>query len=79
MYSLWTSIFDNIVTILPFVMAYPGIMGGTIVVAQFIQMKDAFEKLIESLSFFIDNWVIFTSIRVTIRRLYGLDRSFDSE
>ncbi|MES2383944.1 MAG: ABC transporter ATP-binding protein/permease [Pseudomonadota bacterium] len=74
---IWfTSFFGQAAVIFPFVVAAPRFFSGAIQLGQLIQISQAFGKVQDSLSWFVDNYSSLAAWRATTDRLTSFEESF---
>jgi peptide/bleomycin uptake transporter len=69
-FDLWINLYDQFVSIVPYLVMSPGVFMGVITLGMLQQVVHAFEKVHTSLSLFLHNWTVITefcSIRLRLR------------
>ena len=73
-FNLWSNIYNQLMIILPYLVMAPSLFGGVITLGVVTQTGNAFGKVNEGFSFFIERWVDITKFLSVIKRL----REFES-
>ena len=73
-FNLWSNIYNQLMIILPYLVMAPSLFGGVITLGVVTQTGNAFSKVNEGFSFFIERWVDITKFLSVIKRL----REFES-
>ncbi len=68
-FDLWANLYNQIMVVVPFVIAGPALFSGAITLGTLIQISNAFGKLENSFGIFIDNWTTVTELRSIWKRL----------
>jgi peptide/bleomycin uptake transporter len=68
-YSLWENMYYQLAVIVPFIAVAPQYFAGAISLGVLMQVGNAFGKVHESLSYFVDNWMVVTELRSVQIRL----------
>jgi peptide/bleomycin uptake transporter len=68
-YSLWEGLYYQMAVIVPFISVAPQFFAGTISLGVLMQVGNAFGKVHESFSYFVDNFMIVTELRSVQIRL----------
>src|SRR3989344_5143294 len=68
-FDLWANLYNQIMVVIPFVIAGPSLFAGTITLGIMIQITNAFGKIENSFGLFIDNWTTITELRSIWKRL----------
>jgi peptide/bleomycin uptake transporter len=68
-YSLWENMYYQLAVIVPFIAVAPQYFAGVISLGVLMQVGNAFGKVHESLSYFVDNWMVVTELRSVQIRL----------
>lgn len=76
-FDLWYNIYDQLMTILPYIVVGPSVVLGAVPLGVLIQVSNAFSKVQGSLSLFIQNWTTITELRSIWRRLHEFERNVD--
>jgi peptide/bleomycin uptake transporter len=72
-FDLWVYMFDQFMSIAPYIVAGPMLIEGVITLGVMIQVSNAFGKVQNSLSMFIHNWTVITSARSVWKRLHEFE------
>lgn len=73
-FNLWSNIYNQIMIVLPYLIMAPSLFNGVITLGVVTQTGNAFGKVNEGFSFFIERWVDITKFLSVIKRL----REFES-
>lgn len=76
-FDLWSNTFGQIMVVVPFLIAGPALFSGLITLGVLIQIDNAFGKVQNSFSLFMDNWTTITELRSIRKRLYEFERNLD--
>ena len=76
-FDLWSSVYDQIMIILPYIVAAPALFSGAITLGILVQISNAFGKVYNSLSLFMQNWTTITELRSIWRRLHEFENNLD--
>ena len=68
-FNLWSNIYNQIMIILPYLIMAPSLFNGVITLGVVTQTGNAFGKVNEGFSFFIERWVDITKFLSVIKRL----------
>jgi len=68
-FNLWSNIYNQLMIILPYLVMAPSLFGGAITLGVVTQTGNAFGKVNEGFSFFIERWVDITKFLSVIKRL----------
>jgi peptide/bleomycin uptake transporter len=68
-FDLWLHWYDQLVSIVPYLLMGPGVFMGVITLGMLQQVVHAFEKVHGSLSLFLHNWTVITEFRSIRLRL----------
>ena len=68
-FDLWINLYDQFVSIVPYLVMGPGVFIGIITLGMLQQVVHAFEKVHRSLSLFLHNWTVITEFRSIRLRL----------
>lgn len=74
-FNLWSNIYAQTMTILPYLMMAPSLFSGVITLGVVTQTGNAFGKVNDGFSFFIERWTDITKFLSVIKRL----REFESQ
>jgi len=74
-FDLWSSLYDQIMIILPYIIAAPSLFAGLITLGVLVQISNAFNKVYNSFSLFIQNWTTITELRSIWKRLHEFERN----
>ena len=74
-FDLWAITFDQILTIVPYLIMGHGLFTGVIMLGTMIQVSNAFGKVQSSLSLFIYNWTTITELRSIWKRLHQFENA----
>jgi peptide/bleomycin uptake transporter len=76
-FDLWKNLYDQIMIILPYIVAGPSVVLGVIKLGVLVQVSNAFSKVYNSMALFIDNWVVVTELRSIWKRLHEFEHNVD--
>lgn len=76
-FDLWANIYNQIMVVIPFIIAGPSLFLGGITLGVLIQISNAFGKIENSFGLFIDNWTTITELRSIWRRLHEFEANLD--
>lgn len=76
-FDLWYNIYDQVMTILPYIVVGPSVVLGAVPLGVLVQVSNAFGKVNGSLSLFIQNWTTITELRSIWRRLHEFEKNID--
>jgi peptide/bleomycin uptake transporter len=76
-FDLWKNLYDQIMIILPYIVAGPSVVLGVIKLGVLVQVSNAFGKVYSSLALFIENWVMITELRSIWKRLHEFEYNVD--
>ena len=76
-FDLWANLYNQIMVVIPFVIAGPSLFAGTITLGIMIQITNAFGKIENSFGLFIDNWTTITELRSIWKRLREFENNLD--
>lgn len=68
-FDLWINSFNQFMIIVPYLLLAPSLFSGLITLGIVVQTSNAFNKVRESFSVFIDNWTTVTELRSIYKRL----------
>jgi len=74
-FNLWSNIYSQVMIILPYLMMAPSLFSGVITLGVITQTGNAFGKVNDGFSFFIDRWTDITKFLSVIKRL----KEFESQ
>ncbi len=76
-FDLWMHLYDQMMTIVPYVVMAPGLFSGAIMLGTMIQVSNAFSKVHGSFALFIHNWTTITELRSIWKRLHEFEANLD--
>lgn len=76
-FDLWMHLYDQMMTIVPYVVMAPGLFSGAIMLGTMIQVSNAFSKVHGSFALFIHNWTTITELRSIWKRLHEFECNLD--
>lgn len=76
-FDLWANVYNQIMIVVPFIIAGPSLFLGTITLGVLIQVANAFGKIENSFGFFIDNWTTITELRSIWKRLHEFEANLE--
>ena len=76
-FDAWVNTYDQLMIILPYIVAGPALFSGTIILGALVQISNAFSKVHGSFSLFIQNWTTITELRSIWKRLHEFERNLD--
>ena len=68
-FRVWENLFFQFVIIIDFILLAPGVLVGLITLGVINQVGHAFDKVTQSLAFFVDRWLEVTELLSIIKRL----------
>ncbi len=68
-YDLWSTLFAQMMVIVPILLCATSLFKGLITLGIMMQIFDAFERVTDSFSFFLDNWLPITKLLSVNKRL----------
>lgn len=68
-FNLWSNVYGQVMIVLPYLMMAPSLFGGVITLGAVTQTGNAFGKVNDGFSFFIDRWTDITKFLSVIKRL----------
>jgi len=68
-FNIWLNTFNQLLAIVPYMIVGPSLFTGAVTLGVLIQVADAFSRVRQSFSVFIDNWVAITDLRSIHKRL----------
>jgi peptide/bleomycin uptake transporter len=78
-FDLWINLYDQFVSIVPYLVMGPGIFIGIITLGMLQQVVHAFEKVHTSLSPFLHNWTVITEFRSIRLRLREFEEHLEKQ
>ncbi|MBI1957321.1 MAG: putative transporter [Candidatus Niyogibacteria bacterium] len=69
-FDIWANIFYRVMEVVPYLIAAPALFSGMIMLGVLVQISNAFDKVQQSMSLFIDNWTTVTELRSIWKRLH---------
>ena len=63
--------------IVPYLVMAPSLFAGVITLGVIIQISNAFQKVQESFSLFVNNWTTITELRSIFRRLKEFEKAIN--
>lgn len=78
-FDLWMHWYDQLVSIVPYLVMGPGVFMGVITLGMLQQVVHAFEKVHGSLSLFLHNWPVITEFRSIRLRLREFEDHLDKQ
>lgn len=76
-FDLWANLYNQIMVVVPYVIAGPPLFAGTITLGVLIQIANAFGKIESSFGLFIDNWTTITELRSIWKRLHEFEANLN--
>lgn len=76
-FDLWAITFDQILTVVPYLIMGHGLFTGVITLGVMIQVSNAFGKVQNSFSLFIHNWTTITELRSIWKRLHEFEKALE--
>lgn len=76
-FDLWANIYNQIMVVVPYIIAGPSLFLGTITLGILIQVANAFGKIENSFGLFIDNWTTITELRSIQKRLHEFEANLN--
>ena len=73
-FDMWLNFFEQLMLIVPYLVAGPFLLSGYITLGILVQIADAFSKVRESFSIFISNWTTITELRSIHQRLIEFEK-----
>lgn len=74
-FDLWVSSFGQLMVIVPYFLVGPSVFAGAITVGLLFQIVNAFNKIFDSFSVFVDNWTRITELRSIWMRLHEFEKN----
>jgi peptide/bleomycin uptake transporter len=78
-FDLWINLYDQFVSIVPYLVMGPGVFIGIITLGMLQQVVHAFEKVHTSLSLFLHNWTVITEFRSIRLRLHEFEEHLQNQ
>ncbi len=78
-FDLWINLYDQFVSIVPYLVMGPGVFMGIITLGMLQQVVHAFEKVHTSLSLFLYNWTVITEFRSIRLRLREFEMHLENQ
>jgi peptide/bleomycin uptake transporter len=78
-FDLWINLYDQFVSIVPYLVMGPGVFMGIITLGMLQQVVHAFEKVHTSLSLFLHNWTVITEFRSIRLRLREFEEYLENQ
>jgi peptide/bleomycin uptake transporter len=72
-FDLWYNAYDQVMSILPYIVVGPSVVLATVPLGVLIQVSNAFGKVHGSMSLFISNWTTITELRSIWKRLHEFE------
>ena len=76
-FDIWIAIYDQFMTIVPYLIMAPGLFSGMITLGIMIQVSNAFTKCHSSFALFIHNWTTITELRSIWKRLHEFENNLN--
>jgi peptide/bleomycin uptake transporter len=76
-FDIWINIYDQFMVIVPYLVMAPSLFAGVITLGVIIQISNAFQKVQESFSLFVNNWTTITELRSIFRRLKEFEKAIN--
>jgi len=76
-FDLWSNLFNQVMVIIPFLIAGPALFSGIITLGVLIQIDNAFGKVQGSFALFMENWTTVTELRSIKKRLKEFEENLD--
>lgn len=77
-FDLWSSFYNQIMIIFPYVIVAPNLFTGIIQMGILIQISNAFARVHDSFSVILDNWTSITELKSIWKRLNEFENSLNS-
>jgi peptide/bleomycin uptake transporter len=68
-FDVWVNLYDQFMVIVPYLVMAPSLFAGAITLGVIIQISNAFQRVHNSFSLFINQWTTITELRSIFRRL----------
>lgn len=78
-FDFWISFYDQLMTIVPYLIVAPGLFTGLIQLGTMAQVSNAFSKVHSGFALFLHNWTTITEIRSIWKRLYEFEELVDQQ
>ena len=72
-FDLWYNFYDQVMTILPYIVVGPSVVLGVVPLGVLVQVSNAFARVHGSMSLFINNWTTITELRSIWKRLHEFE------
>ncbi|MBI4087255.1 MAG: putative transporter [Candidatus Liptonbacteria bacterium] len=76
-FDVWSNLYDQVMIIVPYIIAGPGLFTGAVMLGFVVQVSNAFQKVHGSFSLFINNWTTVTELRSIWKRLHEFEANLD--
>ena len=76
-FDLCLQLYNQLLTLVPYLIAGPALIKGAIMLGVLIQVTNAFDKVQNSFSLFMDNWTTVTELRSIGKRLREFKANLD--
>jgi len=76
-FGLWTSFFNNWVSVVPFLAMGPSVLAGAVTLGVMMQVNNAFWKVQSSFGVVMDSWMTITELRSIWRRLHEFEKNIN--
>ncbi len=76
-FDMWVNLYDQCMTIVPYVIAAPNLFTGAISLGVLMQVSNAFSRVHNSFTIFTHNWTTITELRSIFKRLNEFERNLD--
>ncbi len=74
-FDIWAISFAQVMVLVPFIIMGPALMSSLATLGMAVQVSNAFEKVQESFSIFINNWTTITELRSIHKRLHEFENN----
>ena len=76
-FDLWLNLYSQVMIIVPYLIIAPSLFTGAVTLGIVVQVSNAFQKVYQSFSLFIENWVTITELRSIWRRLTEFQKNIN--
>lgn len=76
-FDIWSISYSQLMVMVPYIVAGPSLFSGAIMLGVLMQVINAFGKVNDSFSVFIDNWTTVTELRSIWKRLHEFEANLD--
>jgi peptide/bleomycin uptake transporter len=74
-FTIWENFYSQAGVIIPYVVAAPTFFAGAITLGVLVQVGNAFDKVHDSFSFFLQNWITVNELRSVVMRLREFEKT----